>query len=309
MKKLIIVCAALLLASPAWAAFDFSNSDWTQPYTTDSWTLGLYHFNEQAGDTTFADSSGNGHHGALPPKGSMVHSLLGGGEDYTPNPDLTWQPGKFDNALTLWITNQSDSNPGCVEIDQTGDTTNTSLVLSEGMTIDGTPRDRRSWTLEWWMKADDGGGSWGTNMIKKASGDDYAINYDRPGTLGLQYWGVGAWRNLYDTFQIPIGEWHHVAVVVNRHQVPFQSEIGWIHDGVLTKRETTFFTIDGSPTDGTLQFGNDGLWAGAWWSPNQYNGQLDEVRVSNVDRYGVPEPTTMSLVAIGLAGLLFRGKK
>jgi hypothetical protein len=311
MKKLIIVFAALCIASPALAVHDFSNSDWTQPYATDSWTLALYHFDEEQGDTMFMDSSGNAHHGYIPTSG--VHTFGWGFDPYfnqvcEPDPNQTWQAGKFGNAATLWFNSISDSNHGPLLVDQTGDTTNTSLVLAEGNDIDGNPRDRRSFTIEWWMKADNAGGGWGSRIIKKYTGGDYAVNYQN-GSLSLQYWGVGAWRNFLDTFIIPVGEWHHCAVVVNRHRVPFQSEVGWFHNGAMTLYESSFFIVDGSTNDQVLQFGNDGGWTTALYPPRQYSGQIDEVRISNVDRHGVPEPTTMSLVAIGLAGLLFRRKK
>jgi hypothetical protein len=310
MKKLIIVFAALMIASPAWAVFDYSNSDWTNPFTTDAYTLALYHFDEVQGDTMFMDSSGNGHHGFVPQDGSQT---IGWGFDpyfnavIEPSPDLTWQPGKFGNAATLWFNSMSDSNAGRLEVPQ-GDTLTTSLTLAEGMANDGL-RDRRSFTIEFWMKPDDAGGGWGSRIVKKYTGGDYAVNYQN-GSLSLQYWGVGAWRNLYNTETIiPIGEWTHIAVVVNRHVVPYQSLIGWFHNGVEMKSEATYFTVDGSVYAKELSFGADGTWAGVHYPPRQYNGQLDEVRISNVDRYGVPEPTTMSLLAIGLAGLLFRRKK
>jgi hypothetical protein len=311
MKKLIIVFAALLIASPAWAVFDFSNSNFNAPYTTDSWTLALYHFDETQGDTTFADSSGNAHDGYIPMNGA--HTFGWGFDPYfnqvcEPDPNLTWQAGKFGNAATLWFNDITDSNMGPLLVDQSGDTSNTSLVLAQGADINGVPRDRRSFTIEWWMKADNAGGGWGSRLIKKYTGGDYGVNYQN-GVVSLQYWGVGAWRNIIDTFVVPVGEWHHVALCVNRHQVPFSSQYGWIHDGFQTAEGSTFFTVDGSTNDQVLQFGNDGSWTTALYPPRQYSGQLDEVRISNVDRYGVPEPTTMSLLAIGLAGLLFRKKK
>jgi hypothetical protein len=312
MKKLIIVFAALCIASPAWAAFDFSNSNFNAPYTTDSWTLALYHFDEEQGDTIFLDSSGNGYHGYVPADGAQTWGW--GSDPYfnavvQPHPDRTWQPGKFGNAATGWYTDQSDSNAGRLQVDTTGDTLFNSLVLAEGDDINGVNRDRRSFTIEWWMKAENAGNSWGERILKKYTGGDYGISFYEDNTLLFQYWGVGGWRNFRDTFAVPVGEWHHVAFCVNRHQVPFQSQYGWIHNGVQTFEGSTFFTVDGSVNTRELSFFADGSWSAAHYPPRQFSGQLDEVRISNVDRYGVPEPTTMSLLAIGLAGLLFRKKK
>ena len=46
MKKLIIICAALLLALPAVASVYLGNSDYTSPFTTDTYTRALWHFDE-----------------------------------------------------------------------------------------------------------------------------------------------------------------------------------------------------------------------------------------------------------------------
>jgi hypothetical protein len=205
----------------------------------------------------------------------------------------------------------SDSNAGRLSIDL-ADTDVNSLYMNEGATNSGGYRDRRSWTIEFWMHPTTGGSDWsgGKRLIKHFTGGDYKIEYTGSNTIRIIWSNSPAgWKNFTDTFVVPVGEWTHVAVVLNRHQVPFQHQIGFVYNGVLNNVHNTYFLLNGAgPYARAIDIGNDGTWTGLY-PPRQYNGMLDEIRISNVDRYGIPEPTTMSLLAIGLAGFLFRRKK
>jgi len=63
--KTILVIAALSLALPVYASVYTGNSDYTSPYASDAYTMGLWHFDEVSGDTLVADASGNSPDGTL----------------------------------------------------------------------------------------------------------------------------------------------------------------------------------------------------------------------------------------------------
>ena len=98
MKKLLIICAALLISAPVMAA-------WNDVHVTDANTLALWHLDETTGAASAADASGNGNTAVIPnPNGA-----------YQLDPNLSWAAGHgggFGNALTTWWNSSSDLNQG-----------------------------------------------------------------------------------------------------------------------------------------------------------------------------------------------------
>jgi hypothetical protein len=309
MKKLIIICAALLLASPAFGTYYTGNSDYTNPYTTDAYTRGLWHFNETSGDTIFVDSSSNGN------DGEIGRNPWGGGGPYPANryvdlsETLTWQAGYFGNAMT---TGGSPYNGGYglvvqedTWVQQWGDTTWDTYVGVAGRDQlgMGTGVDM---TIEFWMNPDATGGSgWNDRIMGKYTGGEYSVNfYDNEIQIG--FYGSAGWMGVQSGDTVPLNEWTHVAICVDRTTLSDTDLWAFFFNGQLDSKgwHESGSTGHGGGTDGKP------LFIGCPYNADsyvQYQGQLDELRISDVVRY-IPEPTTLSLLAIA-ALAFFRRKK
>jgi len=128
------------------ARYSASFSVPTGPYTTDSNTVGLWHFDEGTGTTT-ADASGNGNNGTLYNGPVWVTGRFGGGQTpaitvTAPNGGETWTVG-----TTQTVTWTSQGSVGNVNIDLSTDSgsTWTNLVSNTGndgsqaITVPNTP--------------------------------------------------------------------------------------------------------------------------------------------------------------------------
>ena len=280
MRKLLIVCAAVLLASPALAIVDFNN-----PFTPDANTMGLWHFDEVSGSNTAYDASANNNHAVIDPNATAygVGPL---------DPNLTWTPGKFDTGT--WTEYPTNVGSLVAPQDKPGEG-NSSLF------IDG------DFTIEFWMNAPVEGTpglSWQDYILSKEDGSVFNVRF--VGQHIEMGWYGGGWNNVADVTDISLNEWHHVAITV-------ENNIGALND-----RANINFYIDGLPSSSWLDqpnvqddpaYGYDLVIHGPGNGHpfNVYRGQLDELRISNVVRdYVIPEP---SMMLLALGALAFFRKK
>ena len=190
MKKIlknILVIAALSLALPVYAIVYTGNSDWTQPFLSDAYTMGLWHFDETTGDSTVTDASGNN------PDGVMWHGL---------SDTLTWQTSAvpysgFGNmAHCYWFSNDN-CNYGAIKIDCPDATSEDPLFV-------GPDQD---FTIEFWAKPQ----YVNYRFVVDKSLNDYHVEWYEisPYNLNAGWYGIGGWENVTSTLTPVTGEWHH----------------------------------------------------------------------------------------------------
>ena len=299
MKKLIIICAALLLASPAWGILYVGNSDYTNPYVDDQYTAALWHFDESSVSTTAVDDAtwdDTGH------DLTIVTGLTDGWNSpalMELNPAETWVSSKdgFGTCANTFYNSNSDSNMGPLS---TPDNPST-LYTSQG----------GDWTYEFWMNPDNAGGGWGSRILKKYTGGCFNIGYGGGGALqghlSLGWYAPGGWYSVPDTYSaaIAIGQWTHVMITADQTSDTDTAVISFWYNGALgysftTEEGKTFSNWD----VGSVKLLNDD--SGVLYSARQYLGMLDEVRISNCLR--IPEPTTITLLAMSALAFLRRKK-
>jgi hypothetical protein len=291
MKKLIIICAVMLIASPALAA-------WNSVHTPDANTLGLWHFDAGSGQTIY-DSSGNGYDGV------MIEQINGhGGDTIQMTSAESWVPSMtgFGTALSAYYevyNSNVNANTGGIYINQWGDT-------------EGNKLDRGQWqdlTIEFWMNPKNGGHSWGERIIKHYTGGDYGVTYGTGNAIHLQYWGYlddlggggsTGWKGVSDDYAITANEWTHVAICIQRSNNPTLDFVQFFYNGVPNRGYVVGAATGGTPNVMVSMF-NDS-WAGTTYNMRNYEGLLDEVRISDNIRY-IPEPATLSLLAVALLAL------
>jgi hypothetical protein len=282
MKKLIIICAALLLASPALGA---NYTDWTQPYDPEPGkTVGLWHFDVNSGDTIVPDETTN-NNDAVIDTGATAYG-------YGPlDPDVSYSAGKFDTGTNTWWGSGTDLNIGVWTVEQD--------IPGEGnssLFVDG------DFTLEFWMNPiQEGSASWQKYILCKADGSVYNVRWVGQ-NIELGWYGTGAWTSVADTTTIPLNEWHHVQIRVDNDIPGESSHIEFWIDGVLSTAHDDDEFEDDASKGYDLHINGPG---GSKHPYNCFRGHLDEVRISN---YYVPEPTTISLLAIAALAFLRRKK-
>jgi hypothetical protein len=288
MKKLIIICAALLLASPAWGILYTGNSDYTNPYTDDQYTMALWHFDESSvTDTPIIDSStwdDTGHDMEI--KTGLNFQLA---------PANTWVTGKagFDTAAYTYYNSPSDSNIGPFT----------------GPDAYGTLSNVQSWgddyTYEFWMKPSGTGHSSGRVILKKHA--CFGVLYTSGNHIFMGWYAPGGWYGVTDTNKaIPINDWTHVMITADCTSDTDTAVISFYYNGVFSYSHTTSpegKTFGGSNSSPVTTLNND---SGTLSGNYQYYGLLDEVRISNCLR--IPEPTTISLLAMAALAFLRRKK-
>ena len=300
MKKLIIICAVMLIAAPAIAA-------WNDAHTTDANTMGLWHFDDGSGQVA-ADSSGWGY------DGTFIQQINGhGGDQIQMDGTASWVTSMsgFGTALSSWYESYNSSinaNTGGIQVAQwlnPSDTTDMSgamLNITGGMDI----------TMEFWMNPDGVGHGWGERILKHYTGGAYGIYYGTDNYISYQYYGLDEtgnplngtnWRGQTDDYAIVAGEWTHVAVCVDRDSNEFFDTVSFFYNGNFYKSYVVGACTSGDAGK-VVSFFNDayGGTGSTTYNFRQYTGMLDEIRISDTIRY-IPEPTTMSLLAVALLAL------
>jgi len=272
MKKILTTIALMtLICSAAWAT-DLT-WDYTQPYTADDYTMLLLHFDETAGATAAADSSGGGYDAVLATGNTNAqYPASYPWQGFDLNPNTTWVASQagFGNCAYSWYNNDSDTNVGAMVITDNGD-------LS---TVAG-----QDYTIEFWMNPDDSGGAWGSRIFKHQTGGTFNVGYS--GGLISLGWYKDGWLSVTDVSTISIGVWSHVAIVIDSTSLGTgASIIEFYINGTLSSSHTTSDTEGfGNWNGGPVQLFNDA--AGGLYMPRQYLGKLDELRLSNVNRFNV----------------------
>ena len=259
MKTAAFIFIAVLVALPAFAGTYFGNSDWTQPFETDPFTLGLWHFDQNAGDTVVPDSSGNNNDGTL---------LTGLANQFDPN--LLWDTSKagFGNCV-----NTTNGGWGNIKVEQ-----GTNTTLSQ-------PNGGSDLTIEAWVNIPDFD-SWG-RLVQKYTGGPYCVRYNRqdqaqPGALDFYFWEgapVNNWSNVSDTGgPLPLNTWTHIAVCINRSGYYNDVVTFFVNGQFMSSHETARSGINDSEPLWMLSNHNADAWA-------QWEGKVDELRISSVIRY------------------------
>jgi hypothetical protein len=281
MRKLIVICATLLLASPAFAVLDLSQSDYTSPYTQDYHTMGLWHFDQPSSTAPLPDDTTY----------NNTASFL---DNYDSSQAYAASMAGFDTAIYTYTLGGTNENAGQLSTtDWTG--VKTSSLNSGGGDL----------TVECWWNPSTNANSSGRMLVFKHTGGDFALNYytttSLTNVLGLQWYG-DTWRTVMDTVSATLNTWSHIAVTIDRNSSALTDTIKFWHNGQLSTTHVTPY-VGGDPNDKPLRMLGYPNYPGSNMS---FWGMLDEVRVSNAIR--VPEPTTFSLLAIALLTLLRRKK-
>jgi len=110
-----IICLFVLISvmAPAEASEDFYN-----PFVPDSHTRGLWHFNQNSGDTVALDTGRWDNHGLL--SAATINTI---------DPNKTWVAGMsgFGNCARTYWNSSTDYNYGRIEVPQSSD--NNSLTI------------------------------------------------------------------------------------------------------------------------------------------------------------------------------------
>lgn len=298
MKKLLII-AVLLMSAPAFAILYTGNSNWTQAFTTDQYTQGLWHFDEQTGSTTAADASGNQNHGTL---------VTGFAAQLDPN--QLWQPGILGGCVDTTYVGGPNISAGVIRVDQ-----------SDTYSVPGNslcqPDGGQDLTIECWLKTETNTSEAWPRLLSKHTGTSYGLQLMRndkpnPGEVTFRAWNnssgpiepAGSWFNTSPgSGVVPTEQWFHLAVVVDRDSSSVTDTIGFFVNGVQTG--LAYMNDCGTYEENPLWI----LGSHNAASYFQYYGAMDELRISNCLRYEIiPEPSILSMLALLIPAVLRRKK-
>ena len=158
----------------------------------------------------------------------------------------------------------------------------TDNYLSLAASNDFSWNSYEGFTWEAWVCSTDLGaggssGTWGTIFNSSSGGTNYGIGFDASGTVYLWYWDGSGVGSAASTSDLVLNTWAHIAIVKSGTNVLV------FFNGVL--ESTT--AITGTPTEGNHVF-----WIGRNTSSEEFDGYLDEVRISHTARYTSTFSTT-----------------
>jgi Concanavalin A-like lectin/glucanases superfamily len=285
MKTLLTIVAVMLIAGPVMA-------DWDDVHVADANTRGLWHFNETAG-TDFADESSYGNNGTF---------LNGSAYERTA---LSWQPSEVPLA---GFGNEADAAWNPSELRSYGAMAVAQSAVNDSLFFDNNTDQ----TIEFWANNEFGAETgYYRFLISSQLTRNYSI-YLTQGLLHFQYdTPGGGWVDVVGDTQLT-GTTMHVAVCIDRSSSALQNQVAFFFNGVIDSNGwQTVAKGEGNHHDsnGDLDPLNDPFYIGGNYSLGQnstFFGMMDEVRISDVVRYPIPEP---SMMLLALGALAFWRKK
>ena len=246
--------------------------DFTRPFEADEYTLALWHFDQQAGDTIVPDSSGHGNDATTK---TGFHSVtLPDPEVGELDPGRTWVSSMdgFGKCAYTYYNSEADSNIGTLIIP------NGSNSLSIGRASD--------LTIECWVRPQEDPANWWRTIVVMHSGADYMLGLMAEST-DVPYptvsWYAPGHRIYQDTQALDADTWTHLAVTVDRTSEADTDTVRFFHNGVFTVEYRAprlgYYTYRDKHVYIMGRYGQ--------YSRHSFIGYLDELRISNCIRpYG-----------------------
>ena len=254
--KNILVIAALSLAFPVYAIVYTGNSDWTQPFTPDTYTMGLWHFNEVSGDTLVVDATGNSADGTL--EGGL-------------NPSTLWQTSAVPYSGFGNMVSTTSGSTGKINVPGTSDIATNPLFCGPNQDL----------TIEFWIWYNGNFYDPGQVIVQSRNYSDYGIQgYFWPSSLDDPAISLG-WHNDWsptgDGIPMTLGAWTHYAFTADRTSGVNDRLTFWVN-GVKVREESGTAMSD--------YFAGEVMLLGRSVDDRaNFAGQLDGLRISNCIRY------------------------
>jgi len=246
---------------------DPPNVDFTKPFEPDEATLGLWHFDQDPGDTIIPDASGNDNDAI------WDHDFFGYTNVGDSEPQYIYSLEGFDSAANATFAPAPSTEYACGPI---------TVPAGNSLSI-GPDQDL---TIECWVKPTYVSSI--RDLVVMNGGADYAFGiYDFDlGDTGFPYFGYyppGGSQTYYDTTPIFAGEWMHLAVTVDRTSYEDTDTIRFFNNGEFVS-EWVVPAIDFIDTITNNPLYMMAAVADPAVSHHQYFGRMDELRISNVVR-------------------------
>ena len=268
MKTTLITMVLIFSVCAGAGAYDLI-WDFNQPYVVDSYTMGLWHFDEVTGSDTAYDETINANDAVIDP--GAVFDVYG-----PLDPNLTWGTGKFDTSTESWLVSAADQNVGTLVAPQDIPGSGNSTLFISG-----------DFTVEFWMNAEaTSPGTWMHSILTKGTGSVFGIVFDQNNIFFS--WSSGGQQNYRDPTFIPLNEWHHVAITLDNTTLDTESIITFYIDGDFSS-QVTGNRVQDDPANG---YDLTILGPIGGHPYNCFKGKLDELRISDIDRMNPPQPPT-----------------
>jgi Concanavalin A-like lectin/glucanases superfamily len=277
------------------AAVQVPYRGWKNEYTADTYTIGLWHFNETSGDTAYNSVSGNDGTLHIPYRewqselsvdtytvglwhfnetsGDTAYNSYTDGNDGALNGDtIGWTTGKFGNGLDI-----SDQNSDYVAIDNYD-----TIDMSDG-----------SVTWEFWMKPDvlDEDLGWGSPVNPYGKVEFLYSQIPAGGVMKFKIYDWPSSQIITSADTLTPGEWAHIAGTWND-----TTKVQSLYINGVLAVSNTFTDYDCAGYS---------MWCGSARNlPNTYNfaGVIDDLRVSNVDRFSLENTADSDMWTSGKFG-------
>jgi hypothetical protein len=228
------------------------NYSWQDPYDAgEPNTIALFHFDEGSGTVSYGENSSS----------STAYTV------------------SFDGTGEGWVSGQDANFSSALDFEGTsGSTGATTLGSYSELGLVGSG----SSTAEAWVKVNSY--SWaGSAVIAKSITGGWILQQNSAGIIIVACYTSSGWApSLVGTTAIPAGEWHHVAVVRDIEPNSADPNYGDIAVKIYVDGQ---LDAGGSWQDQRLPAASDGVRIGHWGNYSAvYDGTIDELRLSSVDR-------------------------